>query len=115
QDPVGPAHADFSSFTSSRISEMEIAGRKRRKERNRNAKKAIEPKRKIQSHAVGMKFPQADGMKSWCMLWMTITARSVHMPTLTTRRMAKSSHADWRARRNQRICGAATLQKRSSQ
>src|SRR5207248_4680266 len=73
-------HCFFSSRTSSRISKIEIAGSARTKSRKRNAKKAIEPSSVIQSQAVGMKLPQAEGRKSWCMLCTTIVTRSSHMP-----------------------------------
>src|SRR5689334_5608201 len=94
---------------------MEIVGNRRTKPRKRNAKKAIEPPRVIQSQSVGMKLPHAEGMKSWCMLCTTIITRSSHMPRLTNRLTAKRVHTERRAPCHQRICGTSTLQKSTVQ
>src|SRR3954447_5601166 len=94
---------------------MEIAGRKRRKDRKRKKKSAIEPPRMIQSHRVGMKRPQEEGRKSLCMLCTTIITRSSHMPSCTKRLRANSVHTERLAVRHQRICGTSTLQKSTVQ
>ena len=80
------------------------------KTRNSQTKQLTVPSRMIQSHSVGTKMPQADGMKSWCRLDTTISTRSIHMPRLTTRLRANSSATLRRARRHHSSCGTSTLQ-----
>src|SRR5712692_1522918 len=101
--------------TSSRISAIEITGRKRMNRNSSATKSPIVPASMVQSQIRGMYMPQAEGMKSRCRLTTTITNRSSHMPTFTTRDITNSAGTFVRTFRNHKSCGARMLQAISAQ
>src|SRR5947209_6926396 len=101
--------------TSSRISAIEITGRKRMNRNSRATKSPIVPANIVQSQMRGAYMPQAEGMKSRCRLTTTITNRSSHMPMFTTRDITNSAGTLVRTFRNHKSCGARMLQAISAQ
>src|SRR5262249_38076256 len=107
--------SSFASGKMVRISKIEIIGRKRRNKNSSAKNSPIGPTCVAQSHTVGRYLPQADGRKSRCRLVTTITKRSSHMPTFTTREIRNSVGTLVRTRLNQSACGTRTLQRMSAQ
>src|SRR3989475_1355393 len=101
--------------TSSRISAIEITGRKRMNRNSRATKSPSVPASMVQSQIRGMYMPQAEGMKSRCRLTTTITNRSSHMPMFTTMDITNSAGTFVRTLRNHKSCGATMLQAISAQ
>src|SRR5262249_27575780 len=75
----------------------------------------IEPSSVAISQRVGQYIPHADGRKSRCKLVITITKRSSHIPTFTTRHSTNNSGSERRTRRNQSARGNTTLHASVSQ
>ena len=98
-----------------RISKIEIIGRKRRNRNSRARNSPIVPANVDQSQNVGEYLPHDEGRKSRLRLVTMMMNRSSHMPTLTTREIAKRAATFVRTRLNHNSCGTTMLQKSSAQ
>src|SRR6187200_843924 len=78
------ASAPSVSSTSSRISDIDIAGNSRKNKNNKQKNNPSDPSKVAQSKNVGEYIPHDDGRKSRCKLVTTITKRSSHIPNRMT-------------------------------